>query len=71
MDIYWLGHACFRLRSAASGRSVITDPYAAGQTAAASGSADDAAAALAASVRIDPRQTADVAAVTVSHPAPT
>ena len=66
MDIYWLGHACFRLRSAASGRSVITDPYAAaGQT----GPGADTAA-LAAGIRIDPRQTADVAAVTVSHPDP-
>ena len=27
MDIYWLGHACFRLRSAISGLSIITDPY--------------------------------------------
>ena len=53
MDIYWLGHACFRLRSATSGLSVITDPY-----------------AQALGVHIDPRQTQDVAAVTVSHDDP-
>ena len=50
MDIYWLGHACFRLRSSTSGLSVITDPY-----------------AQSLGVHIDPRQTQDVAAVTVSH----
>ena len=52
MDIYWLGHACFRLRSTVSGLSVITDPYAAGGGLG---------------VHIDPRQLVDVAAVTVSH----
>ena len=52
MDIYWLGHAAFRLRSTTTGLSIITDPYAA---AAGSG------------VQIDPRQIVDVAAVTVSH----
>ena len=52
MDIYWLGHACFRLRSAVSGLSIITDPY-------------TSAAGL--GVHIDPRQLVDVAAVTVSH----
>jgi len=52
MDIYWLGHACFRLRSAVSGLSIITDPYAPG-------------AGL--GVHIDPRQLVDVVAVTVSH----
>jgi L-ascorbate metabolism protein UlaG (beta-lactamase superfamily) len=50
MDIYWLGHACFRLRSTTSGLSIITDPY-----------------AQSLGVRIDPRQIADVVAVTVSH----
>ena len=52
MDIYWLGHACFRLRSALSGLSVITDPYASGAGLGA---------------RIDPRHLVEVAAVTVSH----
>lgn len=52
MDIYWLGHACFRLRSAVSGMSVITDPYVSGSGLG---------------VHIDPRQVADVVAVTVSH----
>ena len=27
MDIYWFGHACFRLRSPAANTSVITDPF--------------------------------------------
>ena len=53
MDIYWLGHACFRLRSSTSGFSVINDPYS--QTLG---------------VSIDPRQTQDVAAATVSHDDP-
>ncbi len=52
MDIYWLGHACFRLRSAVSGLSIITDPY------AVNGGLG---------VHMDPRQVADVVAVTVSH----
>ncbi len=52
MDIYWLGHSCFRLRSAVSGLSIITDPYTSG-------------AGL--GVHIDPRQLVDVVAVTVSH----
>ena len=52
MDIYWLGHASFRLRSATTGLSIITDPYAA---TAGSG------------IQIDPRQIIDVVAVTVSH----
>ena len=30
MDIYWLGHACFRLRSTNASLSIITDPYASG-----------------------------------------
>ena len=55
MDIYWLGHACFRLRSSASGLSVVTDPYTAG-------------AGL--GVHIDPRQVVDIVAVTVSHDHP-
>ena len=50
MDIYWLGHACFRLRSSATGLAVITDPY-----------------SRSLGVHIDPRQTQDVVAVTVSH----
>ena len=50
MDIYWLGHACFRLRSSTTGLAVITDPY-----------------SQSLGVHIDPRQTQDVAAVTVSH----
>ena len=53
MDIYWLGHACFRLRSVNSGLSIITDPY-----------------AQSLGVQIDPRQTVDVVAVTVSHDDP-
>lgn len=53
MDIYWLGHSCFRLRSANSGFSIITDPY-----------------SPSLGVRIDPRHTADVIAVTVSHDSP-
>ena len=52
MDIYWLGHASFRLRSATTGLSIVTDPYAAN-------------AGL--SMQIDPRQIVDVVAVTVSH----
>ena len=52
MDIYWLGHACFRLRSTVSGQSIITDPY---------------AAAGGLGVHVDPRQVVDVVAVTVSH----
>ena len=56
MDIYWLGHACFRLRSSVSGTSVITDPYPSGVGGLG--------------VRIDPRQTVDVVAVTVSHDDP-
>ncbi len=52
MDIYWLGHACFRLRSTNLGISVITDPY-------------EAAGGL--GMQIDPRQTVDAVAVTVSH----
>lgn len=27
MDIYWYGHACFRLRSTAANTSVVTDPF--------------------------------------------
>ena len=27
MDIYWYGHACFRLRSTAANMSVVTDPF--------------------------------------------
>ena len=27
MDIYWYGHACFRLRSPATNSSVVTDPF--------------------------------------------
>ena len=53
MDIYWLGHACFRLRSTTSGASIITDPYVSGIGGLG--------------VRIDPRQIVDVVAVTVSH----
>ena len=53
MDIYWLGHSCFRLRSTNTGLSIITDPYASGIGGLG--------------VLIDPRQTADVVAVTVSH----
>ena len=53
MDIYWLGHACFRLRSTTSGVSIITDPYASGVGGLG--------------VQIDPRQTADAVGVTVSH----
>lgn len=53
MDIYWLGHACFRLRSTASGVSIITDPYASGVGGLG--------------VQIDPRQIADAVGVTVSH----
>lgn len=56
MDIYWLGHACFRLRSAASGLAVITDPYASGVGGLG--------------VQVDSRQTADAVAVTVSHDDP-
>ena len=52
MDIYWLGHAAFRLRSTTTGLSIITDPYSA-----------DAGLGM----RIDPRQIVDVVAVTVSH----
>ena len=52
MDIYWLGHASFRLRSATTGLSIITDPY-----GATGGSG----------IQIDPRQIIDVAGVTVSH----
>lgn len=52
MDIYWLGHASFRLRSTTTGLSIVTDPYA-------------ASAGL--GVHIDPRQLVDVVAVTVSH----
>ena len=52
MDIYWLGHSSFRLRSTTSGVSIITDPYA-------------ASAGL--GVQIDPRQLTDVVAVTISH----
>ena len=52
MDIYWLGHASFRLRSSTTGLSIVTDPYAAG-------------AGL--GMQIDPRQIVDVVAVTVSH----
>lgn len=52
MDIYWLGHASFRLRSATTGLSIVTDPY-------------GASAGL--SIQIDPRQIVDVVAVTVSH----
>ena len=52
MDIYWLGHAAFRLRSQTTGLSIITDPY----------SADSGPG-----MQIDPRQIVDVAAVTVSH----
>ncbi len=55
MDIYWLGHSCFRLRSTVSASSIITDPYA-------------ASAGL--GVHIDPRQIVDVVAVTVSHDDP-
>jgi L-ascorbate metabolism protein UlaG (beta-lactamase superfamily) len=53
MDIYWLGHACFRLRSTTLGLSIITDPYASGVGGLG--------------VQIDSRQTVDVVAVTVSH----
>ncbi len=53
MDIYWLGHSCFRLRSTNSGLSIITDPYASGIGGLG--------------VRVDPRQISDVVAVTVSH----
>ena len=56
MDIYWLGHACFRLRSANSGLSILTDPYPSGIGGLG--------------VRMDPRQIVDVAAVTVSRDAP-
>ena len=52
MDIYWLGHASFRLRSATTGLSIITDPYSA-----------DAGLGM----QIDPRQVVDVVAATVSH----
>jgi len=52
MDIYWLGHAAFRLRSSTTGLSIVTDPYAAN-------------AGL--GIQIDPRQIVDVVAVTVSH----
>ena len=52
MDIYWLGHASFRLRSAVTGLSIITDPYSA-----------DAGLGM----QIDTRQIVDVVAVTVSH----
>ena len=55
MDIYWLGHSAFRLRSGTTGFSVITDPY----------SAMDGLG-----VHIDPRQIVDVIGVTVSHDAP-
>ncbi len=55
MDIYWLGHAAFRLRSATTGLSIVTDPYAAG-------------AGL--GMQIDPRQIVDVAAATISHDDP-
>ena len=53
MDIYWLGHACFRLRSTTSGNSIITDPYVSGIGGLG--------------VRIDQRQLVDIVAVTVSH----
>ena len=53
MDLYWLGHSCFRLRSTTSGLSVITDPYATGVGGLG--------------VQMDPRQTTEVVAVTVSH----
>ena len=53
MDIYWLGHACFRLRSTTTGVSIITDPYTSGVGGLG--------------VQIDPRQTADAVGVTVSH----
>ena len=52
MDIYWLGHAAFRLRSSTTGLSIITDPY-----TASSGLG----------MQIDSRQIVDVAGVTVSH----
>ena len=52
MDIYWLGHAAFRLRSTTTGLSIITDPY-----AASSGLG----------MQIDSRQIVDVVGVTVSH----
>ncbi len=55
MDIYWLGHASFRLRSATTGLSIVTDPYGAN-------------AGL--GMQIDPRQIVDVVAVTVSHDDP-
>ena len=53
MDIYWLGHSCFRLRSSNSGMSIFTDPYTSGMGGL--------------SMRMDPRQIVDIAAVTVSH----
>ena len=56
MDIYWLGHACFRLRSSNAGLSIITDPYASG------------AGGL--GVQVDPRQMVDAVGVTVSHDDP-
>ncbi|MYC33251.1 MAG: MBL fold metallo-hydrolase [Chloroflexi bacterium] len=52
MDIYWLGHAAFRLRSITTGLSIITDPY-----TASSGLG----------MQIDSRQIVDVVGVTVSH----
>jgi L-ascorbate metabolism protein UlaG (beta-lactamase superfamily) len=52
MDIYWLGHASFRLRSTTTGLSIINDPYAANSGLG---------------MQIDPRQIVDVVAVTVSH----
>ena len=56
MDIYWLGHACFRLRSTNAGLSIITDPYASGIGGLG--------------VQVDPRQMVDAVGVTVSHDDP-